>query len=269
MSVWSNDSGSGFEHTKSLYVGRNGGAYMIREWKSDAEIARAAADNILRYYRVLRDAARRINPRFRVITRLESFYGEREPLWPGLRDGIDVEVNSSRRLGEHSPSPYPDIPVLGSISQHMSRRREGRRSSGATAGLLFIFSTRTGITTVTFLSWLTRQAPGRPAGISAGPYGGLQPPDGFPRSTRRSSAPSSRRGLDIDAACSRSPAASPVRATRPPSSGAGGRSKRPSGNSFPCLSTPDSGRSGTGSSSGRSFRTSAGSRPPSGPITKR
>ena len=116
MSVWSNDSGSGFEHTKSLYVGRNGGAYMIREWKSDTEIAKAAAENIVRYYRVLRDAARTVNPRFRVITRLESFYGERTPLWPGLRDGIDVEVNSLLAIGweNNYPHPaYPDIPVLG------------------------------------------------------------------------------------------------------------------------------------------------------------
>ena len=37
IAVWSNDSGSGFEHTKSLYVGRNGGPYMIREWKDDAD----------------------------------------------------------------------------------------------------------------------------------------------------------------------------------------------------------------------------------------
>ena len=34
MSVYTNDSGAGFEHTASLYVGRNGGPYMIREWKS-------------------------------------------------------------------------------------------------------------------------------------------------------------------------------------------------------------------------------------------
>ena len=33
MSVWTNDSGAGFEHTGSLYVGRNGGPYMIREWR--------------------------------------------------------------------------------------------------------------------------------------------------------------------------------------------------------------------------------------------
>ena len=34
MSVWTNDSGAGFEHTASLYVGRNGGPYMIREWRN-------------------------------------------------------------------------------------------------------------------------------------------------------------------------------------------------------------------------------------------
>ncbi|PSO44851.1 hypothetical protein BRC21_00845, partial [Candidatus Saccharibacteria bacterium SW_7_54_9] len=34
ISIWSNDSGAGFEHTSSLYVGRNGGPYMIREWRS-------------------------------------------------------------------------------------------------------------------------------------------------------------------------------------------------------------------------------------------
>ena len=39
MSIWSNDSGAGFEYTSSLYVGRNGGGYVIREFKSDDEIA--------------------------------------------------------------------------------------------------------------------------------------------------------------------------------------------------------------------------------------
>jgi len=41
MTIWTNDSGAGFEYTKSLYVGRNGGAYLIREWKDDEDIARA------------------------------------------------------------------------------------------------------------------------------------------------------------------------------------------------------------------------------------
>jgi hypothetical protein len=37
-----NDSGSGFEYTASLYPGRNGGPYVIREWRPDAEIAQKA-----------------------------------------------------------------------------------------------------------------------------------------------------------------------------------------------------------------------------------
>ncbi|MFH1763654.1 MAG: hypothetical protein ABIF09_05615, partial [Gemmatimonadota bacterium] len=70
LSVWSNDSGAGFEHTQSLYVGRNGGAYLIREWKDHQEIARAAGDNALRFLRTLRDAGRAVNPEFRVLTRM-------------------------------------------------------------------------------------------------------------------------------------------------------------------------------------------------------
>ena len=117
MSVWSNDSGSGFEHTKSLYVGRNGGPYLVREWKDDAEIAAAAAANVARFYRLLKDAAVRVNPAFRVVTRLESFYGERRELWPLLQDGIDVEVNSLLVRGwenNYAHPSYPDVRVLGS-----------------------------------------------------------------------------------------------------------------------------------------------------------
>jgi hypothetical protein len=121
MTIWSNDSGAGFEHTKSLYVGRNGGAYLIREWKEDEEIARVAAANIIRFFSVLRDAASRINPGFRIITRLESFYGERNHLWPLLKERIDVEANSLLAKGWESiyPHPrYPDIKVVGSSYQN-------------------------------------------------------------------------------------------------------------------------------------------------------
>ncbi len=117
LSLWSNDSGSGFEHTKSLYVGRNGGPYLVREWKDDEEIARLAAENIAGFFRILRDAAAEINPGFRVITRLESFYGERKHLWPLLGQGVDVEGNSLLTSGweNNYPHPaYPDIQVLGS-----------------------------------------------------------------------------------------------------------------------------------------------------------
>lgn len=121
LSIWTNDSGSGFEHTKSLYVGRNGGAYLIREWKDDEEIAKAAAGNILNFFRLLRDAASRVNPKFRIITRLESFFGERPFLWPELKEGIDVEVNSLLVRGweNNYPHPhYPEVKVLGSAYHH-------------------------------------------------------------------------------------------------------------------------------------------------------
>ncbi len=117
LTIWSNDSGAGFEHTKSLYVGRNGGAYLIREWNSDEHIAQMATNNIADFFILLRDAASRVNPDFRIITRLESFYGERKYLWPLLKDRIDVEGNSLLTEGWESPYSHPlyeDIPVLGS-----------------------------------------------------------------------------------------------------------------------------------------------------------
>ncbi len=132
MAVWSNDSGSGFEHTKSLYVGRNGGPYLVREWKDDDEIARLAAENVARFYRVLRDAARGVHPGFRVVTRLESFYGERKHLWPLLRDGIDVEVNSLQTVGWENNYAHPvhkDIQVLASLYHNTLSAREGETAA--------------------------------------------------------------------------------------------------------------------------------------------
>ena len=118
MTIWSNDSGAGFEHTKSLYVGRNGGAYMIREWKDDREIARTAAEHVAAFLHLLKEEAASVNRDFQVITRLESFYGEREFLWPELKKGVDVEVNSLLTEGWESNYPhpsYPEVKVLGSI----------------------------------------------------------------------------------------------------------------------------------------------------------
>ncbi len=99
LSIWTNDSGAGFEHTQSLYVGRNGGPYLIREWKNQEEIARAAGENALRFLRTLRDAGRKVNPHFRVLTRMESFYGEHEVIWEGLEDGLEVETSSLATRG--------------------------------------------------------------------------------------------------------------------------------------------------------------------------
>lgn len=110
MCVWSNDSGSGFEHTKSLYVGRNGGAYLIREWKNDEEISRLAGENVIRFLKTLRDAGRKINPEFRVLTRMESFYGEHEVVWKGLGNGLDIETCSLVTRGWAIPYSHPLYP---------------------------------------------------------------------------------------------------------------------------------------------------------------
>jgi hypothetical protein len=94
ISIWSNDSGAGFEYTSSLYVGRNGGGYVIREWKGDTEIAESAANNLMRFQQLLRDAGRKVNPKFRSLIRLEPFWAEHEYIWKQLGDGLDVEVSS-------------------------------------------------------------------------------------------------------------------------------------------------------------------------------
>jgi hypothetical protein len=116
ISIWTNDSGSGFEYTRSLYVGRNGGAYLIREWKDDEEIARAAGENALQFFYLLRDAGRKINPGFRVITRLESFYGEHDTIWKGLGDRVDVETASLIARGWEMPYSHPRYPESTSIN---------------------------------------------------------------------------------------------------------------------------------------------------------
>jgi hypothetical protein len=91
--IWSNDSGSGFEYTATTYPGRNGGAYLIREWKDNQEIAKAAGENILRYYRLLRDAASEINPQFRVISGPGSFPAEGEAILQGMSNRLDLTVS--------------------------------------------------------------------------------------------------------------------------------------------------------------------------------
>jgi hypothetical protein len=90
IQVWTNDSGAGFEFVTSLYAGRNGGPYLIREWKSDDEIARAAARNVLSYYRILYGEFSRVNPSFRLICDIAPFYAERKYIAPFLGGGIDA-----------------------------------------------------------------------------------------------------------------------------------------------------------------------------------
>jgi hypothetical protein len=110
LNIWTNDSGAGFEHTKSLYVGRNGGAYLVREWKDDAEIAKLAGDNALRFFGVLKDAAAELNPDFRVITRMESFYGEHDIIINNLNGKLDIETASLIQRGWDMPYSHPMYP---------------------------------------------------------------------------------------------------------------------------------------------------------------
>ena len=122
LSVWSSDSGAGFEYTNSLYVGRNGGAYLIREWNTHEKIAQQAAENVMRFLRTLRDAANEINPDFRVMTRLEPFYGEHEHIWNGFESKIDAETNSLIAQGWNMPyhhTKYKDDNMIMGGSLHM------------------------------------------------------------------------------------------------------------------------------------------------------
>lgn len=91
--LWTNDSGSGFEYTASLYAGRNGGAYLVREWKSHEAIAKAAAENVLRYFRTLRGAAAETRPDFRLLFNLFSFSNEESFILDGLGEGLDLWVS--------------------------------------------------------------------------------------------------------------------------------------------------------------------------------
>ncbi len=90
--LWTNDSGSGFEYTASLYAGRNGGAYLVREWKSHEAVAKAAAENVLRYFRTLREAAAETRPGFRLLFNLFSFSNEETFILDGLTPGLDLWV---------------------------------------------------------------------------------------------------------------------------------------------------------------------------------
>lgn len=96
MQTLINDSGAGFEYTSSLYPGKNGGPYIVREWRPDAEIAEAAAKNVINYYRLLRDAAREVSPDFRIITTLKNIAEEADIILSGMDNGIDRLMMSQR-----------------------------------------------------------------------------------------------------------------------------------------------------------------------------
>jgi hypothetical protein len=119
LSVWTNDSGAGFEHTASLYVGRNGGPYLIREWRNHDKVAEAAGQSIVRYLQNLRSAAAELNPEFDVILRIEPFKVEHDHIKSGMGSHVSWEAPSLLVRGYSLPyahPKYPDNPgVAGSI----------------------------------------------------------------------------------------------------------------------------------------------------------
>ena len=88
-----NDSGSGFEYTARLYSGRNGGAYIAREWMPHEAFEQAAANNIIRYYRMMRDVGREINPDFHIIAGLFAIPEEEPLVLAGMDRGIDLQMS--------------------------------------------------------------------------------------------------------------------------------------------------------------------------------
>jgi hypothetical protein len=93
ITTFLNDSGSGFEYTARLYSGRNGGAYIAREWITHDEFATAAADNVVRYYRLLRDTGREINPEFHIIAGLFAIPEEQPLIMDQMDTGIDLQMS--------------------------------------------------------------------------------------------------------------------------------------------------------------------------------
>ncbi len=119
MSLWTNDSGAGFEHSASLYVGRNGGPFMIREWRSHERVAEASGKSIVRFLRNLQAGAAELNPDFDVFLRLEPFKMEHEHIKAGLGGHVSYEAPSLLVRGYSLPYPHPRYPenfgVAGSI----------------------------------------------------------------------------------------------------------------------------------------------------------
>jgi hypothetical protein len=112
--LWTNDSGSGFEYVSTLYAGRNGGAYLIREWKTNEEILKSAAANVVRYLRLLRDAASVIHPGFRVVANAPSFGAEADSILDAIDSRIDMAVSPAEFTGSRRAEKYRQLSSKGS-----------------------------------------------------------------------------------------------------------------------------------------------------------
>ena len=131
LSIWTNDSGAGFEHTASLYVGRNGGPYLIREWRSHEQIAEAAGESALRWLWLLEETAAEVNPEFEVLLRIEPFKVEHDTIMAGMGGGLSVEAPSLLVRGYDLPYRHPRYPdqtgVAGSmVHVDMDEEAEGK-----------------------------------------------------------------------------------------------------------------------------------------------
>jgi hypothetical protein len=119
LSLWTNDSGAGFEHTSSLYVGRNGGPYLIREWRNHDKVAEAAGKSIVRFLHNLQTGAAELNPDFDVILRIEPFKVEHDHIKAGMGGRVSYEAPSLLVRGYSLPYPHAKYPenfgVAGSI----------------------------------------------------------------------------------------------------------------------------------------------------------
>ncbi len=119
LSIWTNDSGSGFEHTASLYSGRNGGPYLIREWRNHDKIAKAAGESAVRWFRLIQSTAAEINPDFEVSLRIEPFKVEHDTIVDGLGNGLTLEAPSLLVRGYHLPYRHPLLPENDGIAGTM------------------------------------------------------------------------------------------------------------------------------------------------------
>lgn len=129
MSIWSNDSGAGFEYTSSLYVGRNGGPYLIREWRSHEQIAEVAGKNVVNFMKLLQDAAIEINPNFRVSLRLEPFKEEHDVIVENLEEGLDIEVPSLLVRGYDLPYQHPKYSDVTGIAGSIHHTKLDQKES--------------------------------------------------------------------------------------------------------------------------------------------
>ena len=109
---------------------------MIREWNSDDDIAEAAGENAVRFLRLLRDAGRRLNPEFRVMTRMESFYREHQTVWKGLGDGLDVESASLIARGWEMPYHHPKYADSNAVNMGTVYQNQFDEGESALAGEL-------------------------------------------------------------------------------------------------------------------------------------